>query len=112
MSIRIKHCLTIYCDGCGKGPEDFNDEGWTPHYDSVADAVAALVDESDQDFSYGWLMSATEHVCPRCRAKRACAVVGHEWGDWWTGDARGIPMKRRACWRCNEQEIALAEGAP
>lgn len=107
MSIRIRHCLTIVCDGCGKGPEDFNDEGWTPHYDTLEAAIEQLVDDSD---THGWLMTPKEHLCPTCRGKRACELVGHDWSEWWApSDARGISMSRRMCYRCPENEIALAE---
>lgn len=107
MSIKIRNCLTIVCDGCSRGPEEFNDEGWTPHFDTLDDAVEQLGGGEEHE----WLMTPTEHVCPSCRSERACALVGHEWSDWITSDARGIPMDRRWCSRCSEMEVAPTAGA-
>lgn len=107
MSIKVKHCLTIVCDTCGRGPREFNDEGWDPHFETLDDAVEQLGGSDESE----WLMTPTEHVCPRCRATRACALVGHEWSEWWTGDARGIQMSRRGCLRCDEVQVAPAENA-
>ena len=105
MSIRIKHCIVIVCDGCGD-PAELNDG--EPHFDNLAEAEAALHD-ADPDSS-GWLMTSREHVCPICRAKRACQVAGHDWADWLDGDARGIPTRVRWCWNCSERQLAPREG--
>jgi|GEM_PF-5556182 len=103
MSAREIRCLVIECDVCGDGAE-YADDGFTPHFDTIEDATKTLGGDDDTD----WIISAAEHVCPNCRAKRACATVGHNWGDWWAGDARGIPMRRRVCWRCQEDQVAPA----
>lgn len=101
MSIRVKHCVVIICDGCGETAE--NDDIGTPHYESVWEAITNLGGDDESE----WLMADREHVCPRCRAKRACATVGHDWADWMTSDARGIPIARRWCYRCSHHEMAL-----
>lgn len=107
MSIRIKSCIVIVCDGCGDGAE--HEDGMTPHFDTLDEATVSLAgDGDDEDFTHEWLMTPAEHICPRCRAKRACAVVGHDLSDWATADARGIPMARRFCYRCNFYEVAPA----
>lgn len=109
MSIRIKHCLIIACDVCNTIADS---EDWgTPHFETLDEAVEHL-HESDPD-SNGWLMTPTEHVCPACRAKRTCSLVGHDWSDWFEGDARGIRMMRRWCYRCSANEVAMpGEVAP
>lgn len=105
MSIRIKHCLVIACDGCGEIAGD-EETGSELHFADLDGATAALAgDGDDEDYTHEWLMTPTEHVCPRCRAKRACATIGHDWGDWWASEARGLPVARRYCWRCDEHEI-------
>jgi hypothetical protein len=107
MSIRIRRCLVIVCDGCGE-TADHEDLG-TPHFDHLGEAEE-LLHSDDSDDGYGWLMTPTEHVCPRCRAKRACALVGHDWDEWRSVNARGIPMLARMCWRCPEREITPDAG--
>lgn len=112
MSVRIRHCLTVVCDGCGVDAT-YGDGEFTPHFDSVDQAVAMLRgDGDDEDFTHEWLMTDREHVCPSCRGKRACATVGHDW-DEWRGpfDARGVPMLARLCWCCGEREYTPTAGA-
>lgn len=106
MSIKIRHCIVIICDGCGE--DGGTDEG-TVHFDDVYEAIAYFHDD-DPD-SHDWLMTPTEHLCPACRSKRQCELVGHDWSTWLERDARGITMSSRFCFRygCSANEIAMPE---
>lgn len=107
MSIRIQHCIVIVCDCCGSTGED--DDGGPIHFNHLDEATKWLASDDDVDDPHRWLMTPTEHVCPDCRRKRACALVGHPWSEWRQVDVRGIPMMVRTCWDCMEREIAAPE---
>lgn len=67
MSATEHACLTFRCDGCGATAE--HDEGFTPHFDSRASAVADGVFED-------WDMPADADgpdLCPEC----VCTRAGH-----------------------------------
>lgn len=100
MSIRIKHCIVITCDVCGATAED--EDGGTPHFHNLDDAQEFIAGDDE----HHWLFTPKEHVCPSCRARRACQVAGHRWDEWRQVDMRGIPVTVRFCWRCSEREIA------
>lgn len=100
MSAKPVTCLLIECDVCGGGAEH---DDYTPHFETIEQAAESL---GGDDVESEWLMTAAEHVCPKCRSKRACQTIGHDWADWININARGIPMSVRSCWRCSERETA------
>ena len=62
-------CLTVACDGCGAGLD--NDESYTPHFDTRAQAVTYLREVDWEAEMHG------PDLCPVCVCKRD----GHRWGE-------------------------------
>lgn len=111
MSIRIKYCIVIVCDSCNE-PLEHPDDGGIPHFEDIHEAEKWASYDDDET---SWLITPAEHVCPTCRAKQACALVGHDWCEWYEHDTtRGLRVATRYCQRhacpAHEQAPALTTG--
>jgi hypothetical protein len=73
MSIKQEQCLTVCCDSCGDG---WNDYDFRPHFVDQAAALAAAAEA-------GWrVQDGGRWFCRPCADRADCARHGHVWPDW------------------------------
>ncbi|WP_435110131.1 hypothetical protein [Nocardiopsis synnemataformans] len=77
--IRRHTCYIPDCDqpDCTK---PFDDEGYTPHFDTAEEAAARLADE------WGWTHTGGVLRCRDCTKRHQCEQTGHDWYDPSHGD--------------------------
>ncbi|GAA1455212.1 hypothetical protein [Nocardiopsis tropica] len=94
--IRPTTCFTAECDTPGCEPFD----EYTPHFDSVEDAITRLVDEWEWSNENGVLL------CRDCTDIRECEQTGHDWWAGCTDKATGV--REEYCGRCHAASRLLA----
>jgi hypothetical protein len=77
VSIRTHTCVIIACDGCGLDWWETTGEMFVVHYDTVAEALKDITDNSS------WSVTDDHHWCPDCAAKQHCDRNGHLMGSWY-----------------------------
>lgn len=95
MPVRITECHEAECDECGRGFGREEDE--TAHYQDRASLDRALA-------SSDWTVTGVRVLCSECETSIACALVGHQWGDWDPFDAPGYRGRVRYCDPCGLPE--------
>lgn len=85
MSKRTVTCVEWVCDDCGEKCE-YDDAHFRP----------------DDPIPNRWQTIDGKDVCDQCIDKRACAVEGHQWGNWTRWFTPG--EERRYCCRCEAVE--------
>jgi hypothetical protein len=88
--IRAHTCYIPDCDDpdCTK---PFDDEGYTPHFDSDEEAITRLVDE------WGWTYTGGVLRCRDCTRRHQCEQTGHQWEDL---SSPAMPLTREYCRNC------------
>lgn len=89
-------CFAIECDSCGE-PNEHEDWGGRPHYETLEDARSQLVDDSATEYQWTVTDDLSTWTCPSCTATKACeAAGGHDWTAWEIGGGAGVRSCRRA----------------
>lgn len=86
----IPECATPGCDA-------WDDAEYTPHFDSVEEAIARLVDE------WGWTNDDGVLLCPADSARRECEQTGHQWQHW--GSDPNVGVAEEGCDRCDTTRL-------